>query len=109
MCEDGHIARELHELVVRSAAEDAKAVQLPLAELGLVRRSGTKHGRGRVEDERRIRREAGEVLVAPMAAEGLDKPLGGGQDLGDIGWGDRGWPLMPGAAGAPAANRRSRP
>lgn len=104
--EDGDVARKLHELVMRTAAEDSKAILFPLPELGLVRRSGAEQGRRRVEDERRVRREAGEILVAPVAAERVDKPLRGGQDVGDVGWGNRGRPLRRRTAGEPAASRR---
>ena len=90
--EDGDVARDLHALVMRRAAEDSKAVLLPALEFGLVRRAGIKDDRCRVEDERRIWREAREILVATMRAERLDETLGGGQDLVAIGRGGRGQP-----------------
>jgi hypothetical protein len=107
--ENGDVTHELHELVTRVAVEDSKAILFPVPELGLVRRSGTKHARRGVEDERRVRREAREVLLATMGAERLDQTLGGGQDVGAVGWGVRGRPFRRSTADGRAASRRCLP
>lgn len=74
--EDRHVSGHLDRLVAGGTLEHPETVlSFPPVPLGFEGRAGTEHPRCRVEDERGVRREASEVLVAAVATECLDEVL----------------------------------